>query len=299
MADELFVITGATGNIGKAATQILLERGKRVRVVGRRADRLEPLARAGAEAFTGSLDNPTAMRHAFEGATGVFAMIPPQFEADDFRAYQNGVGEALAAGIEQSSVSHVVFLSSVGAHQSEGTGPILGLHDQEKRFGALDDPHVVNLRAAFFMENHLNGIGIIKQMGIAGSPLAAELSLPMIATRDIAATVAELLMDRSWSGKSTRELLGPREYTMTETTRILGAAISRPDLSYSQFPYEEAEKAMLGMGMSANVAATMTELYRGINEGRVVATERRSLLNTTPTTMEEFGKTFAAAFNAA
>lgn len=299
MSSESIVITGATGNIGKALSEALLAGGARVRVVGRSAGRLERLAAMGAETFVGSVEDEAAMRRAFDGASAVFAMIPPNYATPSPRAYQNAVGDAYAKALSSSRVKHVVSLSSVGAHLSSGNGPIAGLHDLEKRLDGIDGIHTLHLRATFFMENFLWGIGIIKAMGIYGSPMKGDMPTAMIATRDIAAAACDALADRGWSGKSTRELLGPRDITNREATRALGAAIGKPDLAYVEFPYEDAEKALLGMGVHPDWVAKMTEMYRGFNDGRVAPLEARSAANTTPTTIEEFAKTvFAPAYAA-
>ena len=296
MANRVYAVTGATGNIGRRLTLILLERGHRVRAIGRSAERLRPLGDTGAEPFEGSLDNEAFLARAFEGASGAFAMIPPNPAAVDFRAYQNQVGKALASAIREAGVTHVVHLSSLGAHLPSGTGPIAGLYDNEQRLNAIEGLNVVHLRPGFFMENSFYSIGLIKGMGINGSPLDPNLPLPMIATRDIAAVAADLLDRLEFTGKSARELLGPGDITMLEVTRALGEAIGRSDLQYVQFPYEEARDAMLGMGMSQSVADGMMEMYRAINEGRLQPIESRSAENTTPTTIEEFAPEFAAAY---
>jgi hypothetical protein len=56
------------------------------------------------------------------------------------------------------------------------------------------------------------------------------------------------------------------------------------------------ERALLGMGISASGTSTMLGLYRGINDGLVVATEERSPENTTATTFEEFAQLFAEVY---
>ncbi|MBI5197627.1 MAG: NmrA family NAD(P)-binding protein, partial [Nitrospirae bacterium] len=204
----MHVITGATGNTGKAIAESLLALGKPVRVIGRSADRLKPLTGKGAEAFVGSLDDVQAMTRAFTGAQAVYAMIPPNPVAENFRAYQNRVGEALAAAITGARVPYVVSLSSVGGHLSGKNGPIAGLHDQEERLNKLPEIHVVHLRPGSFMENFLWNIGLIKNMGINGTPMKPDLPIPMIASRDIAAAAVRLLLGLDFSGKSVMELLG-------------------------------------------------------------------------------------------
>lgn len=294
--EKIYVVTGATGNIGSLLTQTLLAQGHRVRAVGRSEERLKSLVEQGAEGFVGSLEDSEFLTEAFGEATALFAMIPPNYGAPDFRGYQNRVAAALERAVANSGVMRVVTLSSIGAHLAEGTGPIKGLHDFEERFNRLEGVGVVHLRPTFFMENLLFGLDVIKNMGINGSALKADVPLPMIATKDIAAAASQVLQE-GITGKSTRELLGPRDYTMAEATQVLGRAIGREDLKYVQFPYENVREAMLGQGLSVSVVEAMLEMYRGMNEGNFQATEARGPRNTTTTTLEEFAKTFAQAYN--
>ena len=71
-------VSGATGHTGKAAAEALLARGEKVRVVGRDAKKLEPLAQKGAEAFVGNVEDAASMTKAFEGATAVYLVIPEE-----------------------------------------------------------------------------------------------------------------------------------------------------------------------------------------------------------------------------
>lgn len=292
----MYVIAGATGNTGKVIAEALLAKGKKVRVIGRTTERLKSLVDKGAEAFIGSLDDASAMTRAFTEATVVYVMIPPNHTAENVRRYQNKVGEALAKAITNARVQYVVNLSSVGAHLSEKVGPVTGLYDQEQRLNKLKGVHVVHLRPGFFMENLLWNIDLIKKMGINGSPLKPDLPIPMIATKDIAGEATRLLLDLKFSEMATRELLGQRNISMAEATRIIGTAIGKPDLKYIQFPYEDAEKTMIGMGLSPDTARSFNEMYRSFNDGVLRSTEKRSAKNTTPTSFEEFAKHFAAVY---
>jgi uncharacterized protein YbjT (DUF2867 family) len=292
----MYAITGATGNTGKAIAEGLLAKGEKVRVIGRTSERLKSLVDKGAEPFVGSMEDASTMAHAFKGVKAVYAMIPPNLAAENVRRYQNKVGEALAMAIANAHVQYVVNLSSVGAHLSEKVGPITGLYDQEQRLNKLKGVHAVHLRPGYFMENLLWNIDLIKKMGINGTPLKPDLPIPMIATKDIATEATRLLLDLTFTGKSTRELLGQRELSMTEATRIIGNAIGKKDLRYIQFPYEEAEKAMIGMGLSPGTARSFNEMYHSFNEGIVRPTEQRSAKNTTPTSFEEFAQHFAGIY---
>ncbi|MBZ5640745.1 MAG: NmrA family NAD(P)-binding protein [Acidobacteriia bacterium] len=296
---HLVVVTGATGHVGGEIARRLLARKERVRAVGRDPGRLKPLADLGAETAVGSLEDAAFLGRALEGAGAAFAMIPPSLGAADVRAQQRRVVAALGSALAASGVTHVVSLSSIGADLPAGTGPIAGLHELEQRLNALKNSAAVHLRAGFFMENTLSSIAIIKSQGINGSALRGDLPLPMIATRDIGAAAEELLALPSFEGKASREIQGPREYTMAEASAILGRAVGKPDLKYVQFPYDATRQALVGMGLSTSMADLYVEMARAFNEERAKAREPRSERTTTPTTLEQFSTTFAAAYRAA
>jgi hypothetical protein len=77
---------------------------------------------------------------------------------------------------------------------------------------------------------------------------------------------------------------------MNEVATAIGRAIGKSDLRYAQFPYDQVEQFLLQMGTPARTASYFIEMFRGINEGIVVATEPRTAENTTPTSIENFVK---------
>ncbi len=296
-----FAICGATGHVGSKIAENLLAAGEPVRAIGRERVRLGPLASKGAEPWPGDLQDPSFLAKVFEGARAVFALIPPKPDAADVRKHQDRIVSSLVSALSKARVPRIVILSSIGAHLAQGTGPIQGLHDLEKRVdGELRDAAAVHLRAAYFMENHLWSIPVIRGSGVNGSPVRPDAPIPMVATKDIADAAARLLLEGAISGHSVRYLLGPRDVSMSEATRILGDAIGKPGLEYVQFPEEDARKAMAGMGMSGSVIESMLEMERGFNTGVVRPSRRRDAGSTTPTSLEEFARTvFAPAYRKA
>jgi uncharacterized protein YbjT (DUF2867 family) len=292
----MYVVTGATGHTGRVITEALLAKGKKVRAIGRNAERLQSLVEKGAEAFVGSVTDGSAMLRAFHRGQAVYLMSPPDYAAENFRAYLNQVAKAYANAIRQAGISYVVNLSSVGAHLSRGAGPISGLYDIEQQLNQLQGANIVHLRPGYFMENFYFNVDLIRSQNFNGSPLRGDLPIPMIATRDIAEVAAQLLLSLDYSGQTTRELLGQRDISMREATGIIGKAIGKDDLAYVQFPYEQAEQAMVAMGMSSDVARSLNEMDRGLNEERVRPLEERNARNTTPTSFEQFAESFAAAY---
>jgi len=295
----MIAVMGATGHTGARVAKILLDAGEKVRAIGRSRHKLADLEAAGAGVASGDAADAAFLASCFRGVDGVYALIPPSPQAPDHRAAQDALGEAIIEALRDASVGRVVFLSSIGGQVPEGTGPIAGLHAQEQRLGRLQGVDVLILRPAYFFENFYETLGLIKHQGINGGAVAADLRVPMIATRDIADVAAQALRQRNWGGVVVRELLGQRDLTHAECTRILGARIGRPDLPYVQFPYDDYTRTLVQMGLSPSAASDLGQLARALNEGLVTSVEERTAENTTPTRFEEFAEEFARAYEAA
>lgn len=286
----LVTVTGATGRVGGALAERLLQRGVSVRVVARGAERLVPLKARGAEAYEGDLADTPFLIEAFRGADAVFAMIPEHPGAPDFLAEKRRIAESLAEAVKTARVPRVVALSAVGVSPPSGIGPSAANGAFEAMLDSIPGLSVVALRAAFLMENHLASIPLIRQAGINGSPAHADVSLAMIATRDVATVAAEYLATPTFDGHQVRLLLGPRDYTYREATSILGAAIGKPELPYVAFSYEDFRQGLSGAGFSDSTADALVDLYMAFNDGRIQRMVSRTPSSTTPTTLEVFAR---------
>ena len=292
----MYVITGATGNTGKIITSALLEAEKQVRIIARSTEKAKELTDKGAELFQGTTDDVELLKKAFNGATTVYAMLPMNMQAEDYTAYQMEHANTIAEAIKATGVKNIVSLSSQGAHISSNTGIILGLHQMEELFNGLDGVNNLHLRPCYFMENTLGMVGMIKQMGIMGSPIKADLSFPMIATQDIANYAVKRLLAMDFEGNNHQDLLGARNVSYGEVTNVYGAVIGKPELNYVEFPYDQFKGAFMEMGASESVADKMNEFLTRVNAGDIFVAERNAE-NTTPTTIEEFSNTFKFVYN--
>src|SRR6202166_757368 len=292
--DATYVIVGASGNTGSIIANSLLAEGRKVRVVGRDAGRLQRFVRQGAEAFTATVSDAAALTKAFSGARAAYLMLPPAKSREE----QERDSDAIAKAVRESGLRYAVHLSSYGEQVPEGTGPVSGLHSSEQKLNAIGGLNVLHLRAAYFMENNLAAIGMIHATGIFGNALLPDLKIPMIATRDVGDYAAQRLLHLDFSGKQIRELLGERDLSMTEVTAVIGRGIGKPDLSCEQFPYDQAQQVLTQMGVPPKGAAMYIEMYKAINAGVLVPLEPRSPENTTPTSFERFVQdVFAPAYH--
>ena len=283
----MITILGATGHVGGKIADILIKKGEKVRLVARTAERLRPFVSKQAQALAGDALDTEFLVKAFKDTDAVYTLIPPNFKAVKFIEYADKIGESIANALEIARVDRVVNLSSGGAELPTGTGPIVGLNHMEERLNRIKGLKVLHLRPAYFMENLLWNIDMIKSKGLCGDTLRGDVRLPMIATGDIAAYAAERLVKKDFTGSSVRYLLGQRDLSMIEATEIIGRKINKPALAYVMIPYDEAEKWMVSVGLSPDVSRLFIEMSRALSEGRIKV-EKRVPENTTPTSFEKF-----------
>ncbi len=284
----MYTIVGATGHVGGKIADILINKGEKVRLVARSADKLRLFVGPNAQAFAGDAADTEFLVKAFKGSDAVFTLLPPNAHAEDFLAYAEPIINSIARAVQLAQVKYVVTLSSLGAELSEGTGPIAGLHRLEERLNAVGGLNVLHLRCAYFMENVLMSVDLIKSKNINGSAIRGDLKMPMIATKDIAAVAADRLMKRNFFGSSVQELVGPRDLTMIEATSIIAKKIDKPGLAYIMFSYEDAEKGMKSAGLSPDMSRLYVEMSRAFNEGHIAVKMRPPARNITPTSFEQF-----------
>ncbi len=73
----MYTVIGASGNIGSVMTRALLDKGEKVRVVGRHPGKLQQFVHRGAEALVADVTDVEALTNSFSDSRAAFLMIPP------------------------------------------------------------------------------------------------------------------------------------------------------------------------------------------------------------------------------
>lgn len=294
----MYVIIGATGNTGKVVADRLLEEGKKVTVISRSKDHLSDLVAKGAISAEGNVEDSAFLKKTLQGAEGLYAMIPPKYDAKDFRAYQKQVGENISKAVAANDVPYVVTLSSFGAHHENGAGVVSGLFPFEQALNSLERTNVVHLRAGYFYENFLASIPVIRQEGVLGGfPIDGDVKLDMVHTSDIGNTAADFLISKDFKGNNTVLLSYGKPYTLKEATGILGKAINKEELPYVAFPAEGARQAMVGMGFSESLADQYVEFSQAASQGKLNDAHENLRKIDTETSLQDFAEIFARAYS--
>lgn len=298
MAKHTIAVMGATGHIGHTLAEALLKKGHKVHALGRDPHKLQALKSKGAEIYSGDFTDIAVLSKTFKGCDAIFSLIPYGFNADDMEVFRDRISEAFMQALAKAKITHVLNLSSLGANLPSGAGLIKELHLHEERLNSMD-LNVLHFRAGFFMENFIQMMPKIKNLGMISTSIKADLPIPMVATRDIALKMAEWLDGLKFKGSSVFEFVGPRDITMEEAAKTIGKAIGKADLKYKQLSYEEAEKEMVASGMKHQLAKLFVEMHRAINEGKILPTQELTADHKGKTTIEAFSKIFAQIYNSA
>ncbi|AOR34911.1 FMN-dependent NADH-azoreductase [Streptomyces fodineus] len=217
----MIVVTGATGNVGRALVHRLLAAGRPVRALTR--DPQRAALPAGAEVVRFQPDDPAAL---FGGATALFLYA------------QAGTADLLEAA-RAHGVRHVVLLSSgIIQEGADETHPIHVMHatvEQRIRDSGLDWTF---LRPNAFATNALQWAAPQVRAGnTVRGIFAGALSAP-IHEDDIAAVAERVLLDGGHEGAAHR-LTGPAATTNAEQVAAIGAAVGR-ELTFVETDPREA-----------------------------------------------------------
>ena len=259
----MFFVAGVTGNVGGAAARRLLEEGRAVRALVRDPQKASAWAEQGVDIRQGDFTDPAAVASALEGVEGAYLMMPPVFIPSPGYPEAKAVIASFEEALRRSPPPRLVLLSSVGSEQKSGLGNITSTSLMEDALGDLPFPTAF-VRAGSFFENYVGGLGGADATGVFYSFLQpVDRAFPMVASADIGAEVARLLMT-GWDGKKIVEIGSP--VTPTELAGAVGEALGKP-VTAQAIPRERWAATLEGFGMPHGMTGAFEEMEDGFNSG--------------------------------
>jgi uncharacterized protein YbjT (DUF2867 family) len=276
----MIVVTAPTGQIGHQVLSTLLDGDRPVRVIARDPSRLAPQVRERVEVVRGSHRDRDVVDEAFAGADSVLWLVPPDPHADDIQNHYLDFTRPACAAIEAQNVKRVIGITSLG----RAYGKHAGLLSPAFAMDELIEGTGVDYRALampFFMENLLNQVEAIRSQGMFFMANSADRPLATVATRDIAAVAAGLLLDDSWSGQGGVPVIGPDALSPDGMAEVLSEVLERP-IRFQQIGGEAYRATMTQYGMSDAWAQGLVDMAIAQNEG-IYDAEQRALRSAAPT----------------
>jgi uncharacterized protein YbjT (DUF2867 family) len=224
----MIVITGASGNTGSKAAELLLAKKIPVRAIGSANDRLKRLSEKGAEIMSGDHADPGFLTKAFQGAKVVYLLVPSSTNSDNSKSYYNAMGNIAISALKKAKIRKVVFLSSLEWEMGSWIGPLHGPHLVERKLDTLRKVDVMVLRAGLFMESMFKYMRIIKDLRGDGNGRPAGEPVQIITAGEIGEKVASLLENPVFKGHSVLNLLGQKWFFYPRLS--LNVNQTQPDL---------------------------------------------------------------------
>lgn len=258
-----YAIIGATGKVGKQATEVLLGAGHHARAIVRNpnSDAAQSLKKSGADIIASgfvegdeklgllSVDEKV-LTSAFTDVNAVFAMVPPNLQSARPDETADEYMQVVKRAVKNANVKKLVLLSGFGAHLPSGTGQVEKMYRFEQTFLPLAGPdlRVVVVRASYFFTNLLWSFAAVPH-GIFPFPYAVNTVRNMISTQDVGDEVAKQLMDATAGGSEIIELAGPEDYCFADITAKIAELTGKP-LQYVQQAPESLVPTYISYGIS-------------------------------------------------
>jgi uncharacterized protein YbjT (DUF2867 family) len=219
MKNRKILVVGATGRLGGAAVEGLLEAGFEVRALARSAEKGERSRKLGAEVAVGDVTQPRTLGPAVQGCSGVFSALGagPGRGSSEVVEYKGNL--SLLSAARSAGVEHFVYSSALMADhpQAQKVGPFREKDRFERELVSTEDISATVLRPAMFMET----LYMMLQGPVAFVPGRQRRPISFISARDIAGAAVRALQ---WKISGRYELAGPDTVTFDDAFERYGKA---------------------------------------------------------------------------
>lgn len=231
MDDELIVVTGASGRVGRRLAIRLAAEGAHQRLVVRAPDRAPELPGTETEvAISPGYGDIGSMRAAFTGAGTVF-LVSGRESADRVAEHRAAVDTAVDAGVER-----IVYLSFMGA-APDSTFTFARDHWVTEEHIRASGLRFTFLRDCLYHDAIVKFVG---EDGVIRGP-AGHGRVAAVAHDDVADVATAVLLDERTHVHDGQayDVTGPTAYTLTEAAQALSRATGRA-ITYVPETVEEA-----------------------------------------------------------
>lgn len=276
----MYLIVGATGNVGSEVVDQLLADGEQVRVFTRDAQKASHL-QGRVEVALGDLTQADTLAKALVGVEAVFLMNGVL----DGNAFRQAIEAMKAAGRPR-----VVFLSTLFAADLDS--PIGQVHKDKEDVIRASGLHGSFVRAGNFMTNTFQWLDTIRESGTVFNGMGAGKTAP-VAPQDIAAVAVKALTDPD--AAEIYEVTGEELLTLPEQVATLSRVLGKP-IRVVEITSAQAEEGLLKAGFPPFVAKAVSHSYEDIRNGKMAYTRDtvQKAKGTSPVPYEAWVKSQAA-----
>ncbi|GAB3425258.1 Rossmann-fold NAD(P)-binding domain-containing protein [Flindersiella endophytica] len=274
----MYLVAGATGNIGGEVTRALLAAGEEVRALVRNDQSHVP---EGARAVVGDLNRPDTLEPHLADVRGVFLL--PGYD---------GLAKLLELA-KAAGVARVVQLSGGSAASGDETNAVTRYMAATERAVTRSGLPWTILRPSAFATNSLEWADQLRAGDTVRAPFAG-VRIAVIDPADIGAVAAVALTSGAHEGQMYH-LSGPEATTPAERVAVLGEVLGRR-LTFEAQPNDEARAAMEASMPREYVDAFFDFYVTGsLDESQVLPTVEQ-ITGRPPRSFRDWATAHAAAF---
>lgn len=223
----MIVVTTPTGRIGHQVLDNVLGSAEAIRVIARDPSHLSPRVRERVEVMQGPHDDIAVVTRAFADADCVFWLVPTTRHADSVEGHYLDFTRPACEAIKSQGVKRVVGVSTLGCELAGNAGQLSAALAMDELLESTDVSYRA-LHMPFFLENLLNQVESIKSQGLFFLANSGDRPLPTLATCDIAAVAAKLLLDNSWRGLDSVPVVGPDDQSPNDMAQVISEVLELP-----------------------------------------------------------------------
>ena len=279
------IVIGASGQVGSAIVDKLLELKAPVKAVIRNDRKKSELERKGIQVEVADAFDRAALEAAFKDGATVFLLTPETGKSNDVIGDTKKILDNYREAITSSSIKKLVALSSIGAHLSEDSGNLKMSFMLEHAFRDLPVQQIF-IRPAYYFSNWLPYVDVAKNKGILPTFYPVDLRIPMTSPMDIAAFVADKMVS-DIAGSPIYEVVGPEWYNSNDVANSLSEILKRK-VEARQTPKEQWDEALHKIGFTDDAVANFTEMTEMVNSGKSTPEGLGTISERTATTLKDY-----------
>jgi len=254
----MFVILGATGNVGSHVGRALTEADQPIIAVTHSAAKAEDLRAPNIEPAVIDVKDIEALRSVLKRGKRAFLLNPPADPSGDTNAEELTTVRSITQALDGTGLDKIVVGSTYGAQEGDTIGDLSVLYEFEQRAKASGIPTAIN-RGAYYFTN-LDMLLEPATQGILPTAFPASMRIPMVAPADLGEAAAVRLLS-SVEDVGIRYVEGPEFYSFSDVAAAFGNALGR-DVEVATTPRAKIEESFMAVGFSPEAArsyARMTE----------------------------------------
>ena len=252
----MYVVLGATGNIGSQVVESLKSEGQTVIAVAHDQTKAIALTNGNVVGVSVDVANADALRDILRRGSRAFLLNPPAAPTTDTNAEELRTARAIAKALEGSGLEKVVVASAYGAQRGDRIGDLSVLWEFERLIEKAGIPTAVN-RGAYYYTN-LDMLIEPARGGDLPTPFPADFVLPMVSPIDLGKAAASRLT--SPVGDVALEFVeGPKRYSFADVAAILSKVLSR-EVHLKNISRDQIEASYRQQGFSQPAAEAYTRM---------------------------------------